>query len=67
VSFALQEVRLASLKFDSQADVAAPGSTDEPKFWLLHCTCKPYFLQYKAHNFNSSNKINTYGLTTLTP
>jgi len=32
VSLALQEVRLASLKFDSQADMATPGLTDEPKF-----------------------------------
>jgi len=39
VSLALQEVRFASLKFGSQADVAAAGPTDEPKFWLKHCTC----------------------------
>jgi len=32
VSLALQEVKFTSLKFGSQADVAAPEPTDEPKF-----------------------------------
>jgi len=34
VSCATQRVWLASLKFDSQADVATTGPTDEPNFRL---------------------------------
>jgi len=34
VSLALQGVRLASLKFGSQADVATSWPTGKPKVWL---------------------------------
>jgi len=41
----MQEVRLASLKFGSQADVAVIGLIDEPNFWLtIACALIMFFL-----------------------
>jgi len=34
VILAMQRIKLASLKFDSEADVVVAGSIGEPKMWL---------------------------------